>query len=307
MERKGIPPIDVVRKTQLSFTYEWEAWPNLPEYESDLLSYTKVSPEFFCGKVGLDAGCGSGRFLRRAAEYVGLEGWVVGLEVSDAIHVARKNLRDFPNAELVRGDVLHLPFRADTFDFVIIIGVLQHLSSPAKAVQDATDCLRYGGFMIATIYTHMSLADILLERFLIIARRFSLRLPLQTVHSVSKLLAAPVYLIYRVPRKILHHFSKYVRDMATAHPGNRNIGNPSFRLITHKWFDHLATPIIAWYPKEQALTWFREAGVYVVPDADWFGIIRGFKALLTIIPETNGWDGAVLRFRHQGLLEKSDC
>jgi SAM-dependent methyltransferase len=73
----------------------------------------------------LDVACGSGGFLRRAADR-GLD--VVGVDVSSvAVELARERV---PEADLHVGDAEQLPFADSSFDVVTCLGSLEHFPSP---------------------------------------------------------------------------------------------------------------------------------------------------------------------------------
>jgi len=73
------------------------------------------------GSRGLDAGCGVGLQCRLLAEAVGTSGHVTGLDISpDAIDRGRKLLKENGLSErisLKEGDISHIPFDDDTFDW----------------------------------------------------------------------------------------------------------------------------------------------------------------------------------------------
>jgi len=65
------------------------------------------------GQTVLDAGCGSGAFLRAAADHGAV---VSGIDASEALlAIARERV---PDADLSLGDLQHLPYADDTFDAV---------------------------------------------------------------------------------------------------------------------------------------------------------------------------------------------
>ena len=50
---------ELQERTRRSFGYQWTTFGDMVErFREDFLAYTGMSPEFFRGKVGLDAGCG---------------------------------------------------------------------------------------------------------------------------------------------------------------------------------------------------------------------------------------------------------
>ena len=85
----------------------------------------------------LDAGCGAGfatsawmtdDWNRDGAEWV-------GVDISQAIDVARERLGAFPGTHFVQADVMQLPFRPETFDAIISEGVLHHTPSTERALK----------------------------------------------------------------------------------------------------------------------------------------------------------------------------
>lgn len=71
-----------------------------------------------------DLGCGNGRWATYVAPKCAS---LVVTDFSDAILVARENLRSHGNVVFVLGDVLNLPFAEDAFDLAYCLGVLHHL------------------------------------------------------------------------------------------------------------------------------------------------------------------------------------
>jgi ubiquinone/menaquinone biosynthesis C-methylase UbiE len=76
------------------------------------------------GQRLLDAGCGTGGFLRWAVDH-GAFAHVAGIDIgADAIELARGRV---PEAELVVGPLRMLPFADRSFDLVVTNDVLQHV------------------------------------------------------------------------------------------------------------------------------------------------------------------------------------
>ncbi len=94
------------------------------------------------GRV-LEVGSGLGILAREVADQVPL-GEVVGIEQASAqLDVARG--RESANLRFVQGDAHALPFRDEEFDLVYCRYVLEHLSDPAKALEEMRRVLKVGG------------------------------------------------------------------------------------------------------------------------------------------------------------------
>ena len=75
--------------------------------------------------VGFDAGCGSGRWARFVAPKVGKLHCVDAS--SEAIEVAKQNLKELPNCSFHNSSVDSMPMQDNSMDFGYSLGVLHHL------------------------------------------------------------------------------------------------------------------------------------------------------------------------------------
>ena len=123
------PSADFAEDIQYTFGAEWKEHRDiLPEHTRefeqyfDLVDLSSLKNARVC-----DLGCGSGRwstFLKDRCKELVL------VDFSEAIYVARENLRDSDRCLFFKGDVTRLPF-ADSFaDFAFSLGVLHHLPIP---------------------------------------------------------------------------------------------------------------------------------------------------------------------------------
>jgi arsenite methyltransferase len=102
------------------------------------------------GRV-LDAGCGAG-FATSAWIDADWNGEWVGLDLSEAIDVARERLGGLPGTHFVQGDVSQPPFRPGSFDVVFSEGVLHHTPSTEAAFRALVPLLAPGGELMIYIY-----------------------------------------------------------------------------------------------------------------------------------------------------------
>lgn len=90
----------------------------------------------------LEVGCGAGRFLRTIGRR--RPGWE--LHGCDLSAVSLRAGRSFPEpVEYVLADAHNLPYRDASFDFVLMVDVLEHLPRPEQALAEAFRVLRPGG------------------------------------------------------------------------------------------------------------------------------------------------------------------
>ncbi len=93
----------------------------------------------------LELGCGAGTYVRLLA---GLGYWAVGLDYS--LPSLGRALASDPGRKgrYVGGETYALPFKAETFDLVVSVGVLQALRAPERALDEMVRTLRPGGILV---------------------------------------------------------------------------------------------------------------------------------------------------------------
>lgn len=131
--RNGIPRFVSSEAYASTFGFEWKRWrrtqfDTASRQTSDLMFAASTGRRAgeLAGKVVLDAGCGAGRYTDVVAR---AGGEIIGVDLSLAVEVAQENLGQRPNCHFIQADILRLPFRPDTFDFIYSIGVLDHTPS----------------------------------------------------------------------------------------------------------------------------------------------------------------------------------
>ena len=154
---KGIPRFVESQNYASSFGYQWNKFTTeqLDSFNGTdcskkrFYSETNWSKDWMDGKWILDAGCGAGRFLDIASQSKAL---IVGIDISNSVEGAHKNLKDRDNIFLVQASIYKLPFRDLAFDGLYSIGVIQHTPDPAKALVSLPRVLKKNGKIAVTIY-----------------------------------------------------------------------------------------------------------------------------------------------------------
>ena len=96
----------------------------------------------------LDVACGTGSFTRDFARAVGPDGLVVGFDASETMlrrAVGETNGTGLEQVAYVRGDVIDMPFREQSFDAVCCFAALNLFAEPMKALDSMTSMLTPGG------------------------------------------------------------------------------------------------------------------------------------------------------------------
>jgi len=99
----------------------------------------------------LDAGCGAGNDLATLAGLLPKKSRVMGIDASAALlsTAAERTASCRDRCDLVRGDLLRLPFATGTFGACRIDRVLQHIHNPAHVVEELVRVLAPGGTLVA--------------------------------------------------------------------------------------------------------------------------------------------------------------
>jgi SAM-dependent methyltransferase len=117
------------------------------------------------GEVALDLGTGTGAVAERAAEQVGGEGRVVGVDIStDMLRVAHERItrRGLTQVELREGSAEVLPAEDEVFDVVLASLSLMYVIDRAAAAREMARVLRPGGRLVAAAWAEPEVCDIVL-------------------------------------------------------------------------------------------------------------------------------------------------
>jgi 2-polyprenyl-3-methyl-5-hydroxy-6-metoxy-1,4-benzoquinol methylase len=114
----------------------------------------RLPREFFDGKRVLDAGCGSGRWTYALSE---LGADVVAIDLTaGGIESAHEALGDRANVTFCQADLFSLPFRAESFDFVMSWGVLHHTRNTRAAFSNLVPLVRRRGTLYVMVYERLA-------------------------------------------------------------------------------------------------------------------------------------------------------
>ena len=143
-------------KVVKAFGEEWDYYnqSSLKEEEAkDLFSrYFNIFPSNFLqdDKVGIDIGCGSGRWAKHIAPLV-KELHCVDASYQ-ALNVAKNNLNSFDNCIFTHATTDDLRSLDKKFDFGYSVGVLHHIPDTKKALIDCISILKNGAPFLVYLY-----------------------------------------------------------------------------------------------------------------------------------------------------------
>lgn len=217
------------------------------------------------GRLVLDAGCGMGRFADVVSRYGGI---VIGVDMSVSIEAAFENIGRRPNVHLVQANIVKLPFKQGTFDYIYSIGVLHHTPDPPYFFDRLLPFLKPGGIVAVCVYSREISAFALAKRTLY--RAFFRRLPKPALLALSRRLGLIGYALAHTPvlRKTLALFP------AVVYPDKPKEWSA---LDT---FDFLSPTYEFRYTTVEVLQWFQEGGlddIRVIPGVPGWVCVTGVK------------------------------
>ncbi len=112
---------------------------------------TGITESELKGKLVLDVGCGTGRYMEIASAQ-GAE--VIGVDLSFAVDAAYANMGSRSGIHVVQADLFKLPFRQGIFDVIYSIGVLHHTPSTREAFHRLPMLLKKGGLLAIWVYQY---------------------------------------------------------------------------------------------------------------------------------------------------------
>lgn len=245
-------------KTIKNFSYQWKRFNRmLAIYEMNhRLYFHPRGEEFFRGRLGLDAGCGTGRHVYYAAKY-GAE--MVAIDLSDAVEVAYHNTRSMKNVHVAQADIYDLPFKKDHFDFVESVGVIHILPDPRAALQGLLQFLRVAGEMFIYVYSANSVvprdrkhAVKLFFRHLY--ERIGRMLPRKTLVAYCYI-AAALGRTWNVPMRMLKRWGP-TRRVGEVLSVFKTYEIYPFYVLHTDLFDWIGTPLNRYYTVEEVQSLF---------------------------------------------------
>lgn len=251
---------DKTRATSDRFGYGWTA-AGLPapmtapvDYHLHLMQTALGAPPFQ-GLI-LDAGCGEGIDLASVGLTPGCR--AIGVELSPGgVRATAARIATVPRARLLRGNVLSLPFRSDTFDGAYSYGVVHHTVDAAAAVREIVRTLKPGGRLLIYVYEAFDRRPlpwrVALSGINAIRRPVSAMSP-RNIRRVCALVAPFVYVSCTIPSR---YFSWAAR---LPYPASQN---PTMASLIPDLYDRFAAPIEERYSEQGARQLVEQAGCRV--------------------------------------------
>jgi SAM-dependent methyltransferase len=215
------------------------------------------------GRIGLDAGCGKGRYSVFTAPHLSA---LVALDGSDAVAAAAANLASYPSVLVIRADLRRPPLAPESFGFISCLGVLHHLENPREGFDALVKLLAPGGILLIYVYSRPSrlgFRSIALQAASQL-RRITTALP----EPVLRVLSWPVALfLWLTVVSVGSVMLKQRARTATVLPLAAYYGKP-FRSLWLDTFDRLGAPIEHRYLWDEIQSWYDDTALVVDASRD---------------------------------------
>jgi len=185
--------------------------------------------------VILDAGCGSGELTADLGLAAPLA-TIVGMDFSEAAHLAFDRCRGVPNVHIVQADLSRPPFSSGAFDFVWSEGVIHHTPDTARSFSSLSHLVKSRGKLYVWIYSDRVTTPYRLARKIL---RKPYLLPSAALYALSWSLALPLHLLNRM-REMLRLSQVRHRLSSTA----------------YSFYDTLSPEFVNFHSQEEVRGWF---------------------------------------------------
>jgi SAM-dependent methyltransferase len=257
-------------RTFASFGFEWTNFDDVRDEDESFANvyFKDLDLASLQGKVGLDAGCGKGRYTRFVASHLAA---TVGLDGSAAVEAAARNLAAVPSVLVVKADLREAPFAPSSFDFISSLGVLHHLDDPRAGFERLLTYLAPGGRVLVYLYSRPSAPGLRAAALWLAARlrTVTVRIPHRLLKALSAPIAVALYYGVVVPGEIGER--RKVSALSRL-PMDAYRGSP-LRSLVLDTFDRLSAPVEHRYVWTDLAPWFDDAGLVVDAARDetgWF-------------------------------------
>ena len=253
-----------------NFSFEWsihtqtqlDSLSGLNESETMFYQKTGINLEDLEGKLVLDVGCGAGRYIEIVNKY---GGEVIGIDLSYAVDVAFNNLGLKDNIHIIQADIFNLPFKEETFDYILSIGVLHHTPNTRQAFECLPRLLKHGGEIAIWVYSNEGFPMKIINLVSSLYRVITTRIPKQMVYQFARL-SAPLY----YPKK-----NKFIKPILTLLLPTSTHPVKDWRILdTFDWY----SPKYQWkHTHKEVMRWFWSSGLSEVKRADIAVSVKGKK------------------------------
>jgi ubiquinone/menaquinone biosynthesis C-methylase UbiE len=220
--------------------------------------------------IDVGSGCGYDTFIM-AKNNPSVK--IISMDISDGIYTNLKLNRGLSNVCIVKGSVLHMPFKEGVFDFAYSFGVLHHTPDPRKGLLEVTRTIKHGSPVFLYLYEDHSenTVKFIAIKIINIIRRFTTKMPPRLIYFLSLVASPFIFIFFSTPARIFNR-CKYTKKFAEKIPFN--FGTSLFSL-TGDLYDRFGAPIEHRFSRKEI--------------KDMFGGCNLPEANITKLKATAGW------------------
>jgi ubiquinone/menaquinone biosynthesis C-methylase UbiE len=220
----------------------------------DIIDTSIVNKETYM----IDIGCGSARW---SEYFLDKAGFIEAVDPSDAIYAADKLLGDAPNVRITKASVNTLPWKDETFDFGMSVGVLHHIPDTKQALTDCVKKIKRGGYFYVYLYYKLDNRGPLFKalfKFSDLIRKLVSSMPSGLKKASCDVLAVVAYLPFVYTAKLFYALGK--KKTGDQIPLSA-YANKDFYIIRNDALDRFGTKLEHRFSKEEITQMMTEAGL----------------------------------------------
>jgi len=265
----GIPRFSEPSHTR-SFSLEWklhsktqfDSYTKRRFSEVTFFERTGLSPDGLHGRLVLDAGCGSGRYVEIAANRGAT---VVGVDGSLSVESAYDNLTGVPNVHFIQCDLSSIPLKQGEFDIIYSLGVLHHSPNPEWLFRKLVEYLAPDGSLAVSVYSDEGIPRKFANRVGSIYRAMASRVQPATLYSMcTALVGLPIPAALQSDPYSSKHGIGISPSLVVSLvlPFMSLVRNKDWRLLDT--FDYLSPKYTSRHSYQEVVSWFESAGLVEV-------------------------------------------
>ena len=243
---------NIDHKVVEEFGNEWNEFDQSELSEEELNSifndYFRVFPweKISKSSQGFDLGCGSGRWAKFVSPKVGK---LFCIDPSNAIEIAKKNLKKFKNCSFIKSGVDQIPLEDNSMDFGYSLGVLHHVPDTLDGLKKAVNKLKKGAPFLVYLYYAMDNQPIWFKFIWKISdffRRAISSLPFKSKLFITNIIALFIYFPFARFSKFLFKIGVNVHSFPLS-----NYRNKSFYTMRTDALDRFGTKLELRYTRNE--------------------------------------------------------